>query len=190
MKQFEFELLEHKFWKLDSKLDEIIEKEKKIMAQIDDLNAEIAAEEVEIGTLGTVAQTINADVLKLLAMIQAGAKPTDLTGPLAKIKADSATLATAIGILQTADANANAPLPVISSALTVAAVLSAAFTYQITASGNPTIFGATGLPAGLTVDTAKGVISGIPTVAGVSNVTITATNVAGTGTATLILTVA
>jgi len=64
-----------------------------------------------------------------------------------------------------------------------------AFTYQITASNNPTSFSATSLPAGLSVNTSTGAISGTPTTAATSNVTLGATNVAGTGTATLTLTV-
>jgi len=63
-----------------------------------------------------------------------------------------------------------------------------AFTYQITATGSPTAFGATGLPAGLSVN-ASGTITGTPTAAGTSNVSISATNGSGTGTATLVITV-
>src|SRR5271163_4646576 len=43
--------------------------------------------------------------------------------------------------------------------------------------------------AGLTVNTASGLISGTPTAAGTSSVTLTATNGGGTGSAPLILTV-
>jgi hypothetical protein len=63
-----------------------------------------------------------------------------------------------------------------------------AFSYQITASNSPTSFGATGLPAGLSVNTTSGSISGTPTTAGTSDVTLSATNSGGTGTATLTLT--
>ena len=42
----------------------------------------------------------------------------------------------------------------------------AAFAYQITATNAPTSFGASGLPAGATVNTASGMISGTPTAAG------------------------
>lgn len=80
-------------------------------------------------------------------------------------------------------------VPVISSATTVAGNVDVAFTYAITASSTPTVFGATGLPTGLEVNTTTGVISGTPTAIGVSTVTITATNAGGTGSATLTMTV-
>jgi len=84
-----------------------------------------------------------------------------------------------------------APLPpVISSPLTANGAIGSAFNYQITASGNPTSYGAVGLPAGLTNNPTTGAISGSPTVAGTFNVTISATNAAGSGSATLALTVA
>ena len=80
--------------------------------------------------------------------------------------------------------------PVISSATTASGTAGDAFTYAITASSNPTTFGATGLPSGLVLNTTSGVISGTPTGTGTSSVTITATNASGTGTATLTMTVA
>lgn len=78
--------------------------------------------------------------------------------------------------------------PSISSSLTATGTVATAFSYQIVASQNPTSFGASGLPDGLTVNTA-GLISGTPTTAGTSAVTITATNSTGTGSATLTLTI-
>ena len=80
-------------------------------------------------------------------------------------------------------------VPVISSATTVTGNVGIAFTYAITASSTPTVFGATGLPAGLTVNTITGAVSGIPTTTGVSAITISATNAGGTGSTTLTLTV-
>ena len=84
--------------------------------------------------------------------------------------------------------NPSASAPVISSSLTATVTVGTAFTYQIAASGSPTSFGATGLPTGLSVN-ASGTITGTPTVAGTSNVSISATNGSGTGTATLVITV-
>jgi PKD repeat protein len=79
--------------------------------------------------------------------------------------------------------------PVITSGGTASATAGTAFSYQIAASNSPTSFGASGLPAGLTVNTTSGLISGTPTAAGTSTVTLSATNKTGTGTATLTLTV-
>jgi hypothetical protein len=80
--------------------------------------------------------------------------------------------------------------PVITGAATASGTVGVSFSYQITATNSPTSFGATGLPAGLLVNTGTGLISGTPTAAGTSTVTLSATNSAGPGTATLTLTIA
>jgi len=59
----------------------------------------------------------------------------------------------------------------------------------VSATGFPTGFAATGLPAGLTLDKTTGVISGAPTSPGTYNASLNVTNVAGTTTKSLILTV-
>ena len=80
--------------------------------------------------------------------------------------------------------------PVVTSTLTSNGVQGTAFSYQIVGSNNPTSFNATGLPAGLVVNTSTGVISGTPTAVGTTNVTISAINSGGTGSATLAITIA
>lgn len=79
--------------------------------------------------------------------------------------------------------------PEIDSALDRSAVVGTPFTYQITAINLPTSFGATNLPAGLTINPATGVISGTPTTAGTVGSTLTVANDNGTGTATLVFTI-
>ena len=77
---------------------------------------------------------------------------------------------------QTITITINPPAPGISSALSASATFGAPFSYQITATGSPTSFAATGLPAGLTVDTMTGAITGTPTTTGSFVVDVAATN--------------
>ena len=81
--------------------------------------------------------------------------------------------------------------PSISGPTTASATVGTAFSYAITASNSPTSYGATGMPAGLSLAASTGVISGTPTAAGTSNVSLTATNAGGTSAAfSLVLSVA
>jgi hypothetical protein len=88
---------------------------------------------------------------------------------------------------------ADAPVaaPTITSLLTATADLNEAFSYQITATDNPpaTSYDATPLPTGLFIDLTTGLIYGTPIAGGTFNVTISATNAGGTGSATLVLNV-
>ena len=79
--------------------------------------------------------------------------------------------------------------PVITSPGTASGKLHKNFSYQITATNNPTSYSASGLPAGLSVNTSTGRISGTPKNTGTTTATIRATNSAGTGSAQLVITV-
>jgi hypothetical protein len=79
--------------------------------------------------------------------------------------------------------------PVITSTLTAGGTVGSSFNYSITASNGPASYGATNLPAGVTVNTSTGLISGTPTVSGTFTSTISATNTAGTGSASLVITI-
>ena len=81
------------------------------------------------------------------------------------------------------------PAPVVTSPTTASGMIGGGFSYQITATNSPTSYAATGLPAGLSVNTGSGMISGTPTVAGTSTASLSAANPTGTGKATLMLTV-
>lgn len=79
--------------------------------------------------------------------------------------------------------------PSIIDATTLTGTVGTPFSYQIVAANGPVSYGATNLPAGLSVNTTSGLVSGIPTAAGTTNATLTATNISGTGSATLGITI-
>jgi hypothetical protein len=110
--------------------------------------------------------------------------PTDTADATVAITAANADgIGTAILTLTTAPVT-----PVINSPTTATVLVGGAFSYQITATNDPTSFAAAPLPPGLTfADT--GSIVGTPTAVGTSVVTLTATNDLGTGTAPLTINV-
>jgi subtilisin family serine protease len=75
--------------------------------------------------------------------------------------------------------------PAVTSSTSASAIVGTAFTYSITASGTPTSYNASSLPSGLSVNTSTGVISGSPISAGTFTSSISASNSAGTGSASL-----
>jgi len=64
------------------------------------------------------------------------------------------------------------------------------YNYQITASNHPSSFSATGLPAGLVLDSTTGKITGVAELSGTYQVNITAVGTTGTATGTITITVA
>ena len=79
--------------------------------------------------------------------------------------------------------------PAITGNLSVTATSGAPFSYQIAATNYPTSYGASGLPAGLSIDPATGLISGTATASGTSTVSISAANIGGTASASLNITI-
>ncbi len=127
---------------------------------------------------GIVASTVNCTGVVRFTPQSLGAKTANVRFD----SGGSSTLASLTG-------NSVPAAPVISSPATASGVNGSAFTYSITATNSPTSFGAAGLPVGLTVNTGTGVISGAPSVTGTFSATISATNVTGTGSQGLTITI-
>lgn len=83
----------------------------------------------------------------------------------------------------------NGTPPVITSPNAATGVVGTPFAYQITATSVPTIFGAIGLPVGVSFNQSTGTISGTPQVAATWSATVSATNSFGTGSSPLTITV-
>ena len=78
-------------------------------------------------------------------------------------------------------------LPGVTSPSSAGGTLGTAFNYQIVGINSPTSYGASGLPAGLTLNPATGLISGTPAAFGVFTVNVTVTNASGSHTTPLTL---
>ncbi|HEX7860391.1 MAG TPA: putative Ig domain-containing protein [Verrucomicrobiae bacterium] len=78
-----------------------------------------------------------------------------------------------------------ATAPLITSGSSVSGVVGQQVSYQITANNSPTSFSATPLPSGLTLNSSSGLITGIAQTAGNFNVTVSASNASGTGSASV-----
>lgn len=83
----------------------------------------------------------------------------------------------------------NAGAPAITGNLTASGLVRSAFTYQVASTNSPTAYLTTNLPAGLSINTSTGLISGTPTASGTQNATLTVQNALGTDTRTLSFTI-
>ncbi len=80
--------------------------------------------------------------------------------------------------------------PVITSGATAGGFVGFPFCYNISATNSPSSFSVTGtLPPGISLNSTSGLLSGTPSVEGVFNVTIKATNSVGTGSQPLEITI-
>jgi hypothetical protein len=80
--------------------------------------------------------------------------------------------------------------PVMSGPTSVIATVNQFFVYQVIASNHPASYGTSALPAGLSFNSTLGVISGIPTSTGTTQVQLSATNADGVGFANVAIQVA
>jgi hypothetical protein len=169
-------------------LNLIMSTQAQLAADLKIVLAEQQKTKAEIVFVQASVDTLTAKVAELQAIIDSGSlgqASQELVDAVAAVKAAAQEVDDLIPDLPT-----NPPgVPVISSPLTATATVGQPFSYQIAASGSPTAFDAAPLPDGLSVD-ANGLISGSPVAAGESTIGLTATNAAGVGQASLVLTVA
>jgi uncharacterized protein (DUF1800 family) len=78
---------------------------------------------------------------------------------------------------------------VITSALSAVAFLGQPFSFYVTGANSPLGFTANGLPPGLSFNATNGLVSGVPTLAGNFQATLTASNLTGVGASTLTISV-
>ena len=86
-------------------------------------------------------------------------------------------------------ADPNLP-PLINASILLTGTTGVPFSYQIAATSNPTSYVATGLPSGLSVNAATGLISGTADTAGSYPVVLGAVNASGTGKVNAVLSIA
>jgi uncharacterized repeat protein (TIGR03803 family) len=100
-----------------------------------------------------------------------------------------------VGVASSGGGNGNGTIfslsltPRLTSVPTATGTVGQVFSYTIVATNSATIYSATGLPTGVAVDPATGIISGTPTASGTFTVTVGAANENGTTNGTLTLTI-
>lgn len=85
--------------------------------------------------------------------------------------------------------NVNLPKPAITSPFSATGVFGVPFVYKVTATNLANQFTATVLPSGLTFDAATATLYGTPTAVSVTNTQITASNISGVDSETLVITI-
>ena len=129
----------------------------------------------------------NAHDLSLRATASAVNSGTQPLAPSTDIRGQARTAPYDVGAYEYV---ATVPVaPVITGSLGAWGTRGYSCYYATTANNTPTSYGATGLPGGMSMNAATGVLSGTPTASGTFSCPITAANAAGSGTAVLRLTI-
>jgi len=143
----------------------------------------------------TIRKITTGGVVTTIAGLTGGAGSTDGTGEAARFREPHGLAVDAAGNVYVAD-NFNhtirwgAPsLPALTSAPAVSGGFGQVFNYILSFSGVMGGYRASGLPSGLGLDSATGMIAGTPTATGVFPVTVEATNGAGTSTTTVTISI-
>jgi hypothetical protein len=141
--------------------------------------------------LTAIVGTLQVDVQILITQGGGGGVPVSVQPA---IDAATAALVALDNQVKAATTGGGAPVsgaPVITNAQLTGIVspVGGAFGFQISATGTGNVFSAVGLPPGLTIDPALGLISGTPTVAGATFPVVTVTNPQGSVSGTLGITI-
>lgn len=112
MNKDEFKVFRYKLETIERMLVELKSQGEKLMSQVDDLNAAIAAEDVEVQDILSSVTKVDADIDALIAKIGTGT-PTlpDISAALTAIASHTASLTTAAQQMKDEDAKANTQTP-------------------------------------------------------------------------------
>ncbi len=128
---------------------------------------------------GNAPANITFTATQITATVPNGA----VTGPITVVNSSGVAATTA------ANFTVGTFAPNVTSSTTALGTINLPFSYQITADATVTAYAASGLPNGLTLDPATGLISGRPSATGTTNAVLTVANTVGSTRAALKFTI-